>query len=146
MKQWTSQRLVILIAAVLTLSGASLWSAVRAQERESSGDVLIIENEGYSNRKKGPVEFPHLKHAMDAGISCWDCHHEYNGGENVWAPWRETKACVACHETDRAAVSEIRLQKAYHLSCKKCHQELVEEQKQAGEFRKCKGCHMSGQK
>jgi hypothetical protein len=35
----------------------------------------------------------------------------------------------------------MNLQKAYHINCKNCHEELAKEKKNPGPYRKCYGCH-----
>jgi hypothetical protein len=104
-------------------------------------DVVIIDNTGYKRDKKGAVEFSHEKHARDYDVNCWDCHHVYEGDNNVWAPWGETQKCMECHDPLSNENNPIKLQKAYHLNCKGCHKELQEENKDSGAARKCGGCH-----
>jgi hypothetical protein len=104
-------------------------------------DVIIIDNEGYKKDRRGPVEFSHKKHAREYNLLCWECHHEYEGGENIWAPWDETRKCRQCHDPVKSEPNEIKLQKAYHLNCKGCHMGLAEAAQKAGAFKKCNGCH-----
>lgn len=139
----------LLVASLMGLGGlpaAGVQEPAQAGQSSVSSsrdlDNILIQNEGYEKRKKGPVRFPHRRHALDAGILCWECHHDYRNNENVWSPWGETQTCKSCHGASEAGQNPIRLQKAYHLSCKKCHEALVKAKKKAGEFRKCKGCHL----
>ena len=45
-------------------------------------DISLDENEVFSSRSRPAVEFPHMQH-IDAEIECSDCHHRFQGGENV---------------------------------------------------------------
>lgn len=68
--------------------------------------------------KMGTVTFDHAAH-KDRADSCKDCHH--NG----------MKACLTCHDGDKAPAAK----KAYHQTCKGCHEESGQ-----GPV-KCTGCH-----
>ena len=106
-----------------------------------SGDVILINNEGYERERKGPVEFTHKKHALDYKISCWDCHHDYKDGQNIWAPWGVTRKCSYCHDPAKKEVTNTKLQKAFHYNCKKCHRILAEKGQESGPYRHCNDCH-----
>lgn len=119
-------------------------SEVAAQPAASgSGDFdqIILDNKGYKKDRKGPVTFSHKKHALSYRVLCWECHHSYEGEKNTWAPWQGTRKCRECHDPVEKGVSETRLQRAFHLNCKVCHKELAVQEKQAGSFRECTGCH-----
>jgi len=115
--------------------------AIEATENADDLEVIIIDNPVYEKDRKGPSRFEHMKHARDFGITCWECHHDYKNGENVWSPWGETRKCAECHDASEKIGKVERLQAAYHLKCKKCH----EERKIFGEgrlvYRKCVVCH-----
>ena len=104
-------------------------------------DTILIDNRGYKRERKGPVEFSHLEHARDYGMTCWDCHHEYKDGENVWVPWGTTQRCSACHDPLTKKDNIVNLQKAYHLNCRNCHKERLKKDESAGPYRECSGCH-----
>ncbi|MEW6666484.1 MAG: cytochrome c3 family protein [Thermodesulfobacteriota bacterium] len=128
------------VVFLVTLGGAGF--AVGAAERaRGSGDVLTLDNKGYKSDRKGAVTFTHLKHAMEYRVSCWDCHHEYKDGKNIWSPWGETQQCVQCHDPAKSKDKVMNLQKAYHLNCKTCHQNLAAQKKKTGPHKKCLGCH-----
>jgi hypothetical protein len=139
----------VLLITVLFAAGMFAGIEVEAQKpakKDASQvamdlDVIILDTEGYKKDRKGPVEFSHRKHAQDYRVLCWECHHEYKGKENVWVPWAETKKCQECHDPVKKEITEIKLQKAYHLNCKGCHKTLAEEDKRTGAYRKCAGCH-----
>lgn len=108
-------------------------------------DVIILNKDGYKRDRKGPVKFTHLKHSLDYGASCWECHHDYiddsQKNPNIWRPWGETDTCDTCHDPQEVDITSIKLQRAFHLNCKGCHKTLAKEKKKTGEYRKCTGCH-----
>ena len=145
MKKKAVAFLLFALIAVIAVGGVNF--GVNAESEPTGNlDVIIIDNEGYKKDKKGPVEFSHKKHSMEYKIICWDCHHNYKDDKNVWAPWDETKKCNQCHHPSKKDVSEVKLQKAYHLSCKGCHKALAEKEKKHGEPRKCGHCHIKVEK
>ncbi len=104
-------------------------------------DVIIIDNEGYEKDIKGPSRFEHLKHARDYGISCWECHHDYDDGKNMWKPWDETGSCTDCHLPDMDMDAIVKLQDAYHMKCKTCHEEKKIFGSERLAYSKCVVCH-----
>jgi len=129
----------VLFLVILGGRGAPVGAAERGK---GTGDVLTLDNKGYKSDRKGPVTFTHRKHAMDYRVSCWDCHHEFKDGKNVWSPWEgETQQCVKCHDPEKTRDKVVNLQKAFHLNCKTCHQELAAQKKKTGPHKKCLGCH-----
>ena len=104
-------------------------------------DVIILDDKGYKKNRKGPVTFTHKEHAKEYRVFCWQCHHVYKDGKNVWVGWGKTKKCRQCHHPQKKDPTGIMLQKAYHLGCKGCHKKLFEEKKETGAFKKCGGCH-----
>lgn len=104
-------------------------------------NYMIIDNEVYEKERKGPVLFAHRKHAKEYGVSCWDCHHDYADGENIWAPWEDTMACIECHDPAQDDGAIMKLQTAYHLNCKTCHKEQAVFGNDAQAYRKCTTCH-----
>ena len=105
-------------------------------------NVILLNNQGYNKKRKGPVEFTHKKHAYDYRLLCWDCHHEYKDGQNIWVPWGETKECSQCHDPKKNEPNKIMLQKAFHYQCKGCHEKFAKIGKKAGGYDKCGSCHM----
>ncbi|MBN1103223.1 MAG: cytochrome c3 family protein [Deltaproteobacteria bacterium] len=131
---------VLFVLFLVTL----VWElpAVGAAGKErGTADTLILDNKAYKSDRKGPVTFTHRKHAMDYRVSCWDCHHDYKDGKNLWSPWGETKQCAQCHDPKKSVDKVVNLQKAYHVNCKTCHQNLAAQKKKTGPHRKCLGCH-----
>ena len=109
-------------------------------------DVLMIDNDGYKKDRKGPVKFTHKKHASEYKVLCWDCHHDFQDGKNIWVAWGETKKCHQCHDPQKKELTETKLQRAFHLNCKGCHRELAKEKRQTGAYEKCTGCHIKTKK
>jgi len=126
--------------------GPAVAAAAESKEAASSSDldVMIIDNKDYKSKRRGPVTFSHLKHAKDYKIACWDCHHEYEENVNVWVPWSETARCADCHDPGKGEGEMVGLQKAYHVNCKTCHQQLADQKKKTGPYRGCYGCHEKG--
>ena len=133
----------IALALLIALScfGVSLVTAQSDPDDFADADVIVIDAEDYEKDRKGPVAFSHFKHAKDYGISCWDCHHEYEDWENLWRPWAEVYQCVECHSTEKTEKDPPNLHKAFHLSCRGCHKEMGEKGIKTGPYRKCSGCH-----
>jgi hypothetical protein len=110
-------------------------------------DVIMIDNKGYKKDRKGPVRFTHKQHARVYKILCWECHHVYDQGENVWVPWGETKKCRQCHDPIKNEPTNKKLQKAYHYNCKVCHEALAKKSKEKTirDAKKCTNCHLKQQ-
>ena len=104
-------------------------------------DVILLNNQGYKKKRKGPVEFTHKKHVYEYKAVCWNCHHEYKDGQNVWVPWGETQRCDQCHDPKSKEHNKIMLQKAFHYQCKGCHKDLAGKMMKTGPYKKCGGCH-----
>ena len=103
---------------------------------------VVVDNPGYKKDRRGPVKLSHTKHALEYGVSCWECHHDYKKDKiNTWSPLGETQACVECHDPLEVKDNAMRLQTAYHLNCKGCHKELAVEHKKTGAYRQCLECH-----
>jgi hypothetical protein len=105
-------------------------------------NLILLNNQGYKKKRKGPVEFTHKKHVYQYKAVCWNCHHEYKDGQNVWVPWGETKRCNQCHDPKSKEHNKIMLQKAFHYQCKGCHKDLAKKMLKTGPYRKCGGCHL----
>lgn len=128
----------------LALTGAMVFA--KGGSQESALDVIVIDNSGYKSDRKGPVTFTHRKHALDYKVSCWDCHHEFKDGKNVWAPWENTSPCSECHDPVKTQDKVWNLQKAFHVNCKNCHQDLAAKKMKTGPYKKCFGCHKEEKK
>ncbi len=155
---WKALFLSVLIALVFTGWQMATVEAGPTQASEiSSGDsgpkadprnlnLILLNNQGYKKKRKGPVEFTHKKHVYQYRLFCWDCHHDYKDGQNVWVPWGETKRCNQCHDPKNKEHNKIMLQKAFHYQCKGCHKDLAKKKMKTGAYRKCGGCHLKMEK
>jgi hypothetical protein len=146
MKRRLAVYAVVLSVLLLALTGGWVPTRVKAETGTSSLDVIVIDNEGYKSDRKGPVTFTHKKHALDYRVSCWECHHEFKDGKNVWAPWENTTQCSECHDPQKDQGKAWNLQKAFHVNCKNCHQGLAAQKKKTGPYKKCFGCHKDVEK
>ena len=125
---------------------AGIASDVKAKADPGNLNLILLDNPGYKKKRKGPVEFTHKKHAYQYRLFCWDCHHDYKDGQNVWVPWGETKRCNQCHDPKSKEHNKIMLQKAFHYQCKGCHKDLAKKKMKTGAYRKCGGCHLKMEK
>jgi hypothetical protein len=137
--------LTLVIAGTVQVGIFGLPTGIVNAESQVSGssgkDLIRIQNEGYKKDRKGPVEFSHTKHAREYKVSCWNCHHVYEDGANVWSPLGKTAKCSQCHHPLRKEGTALKLQTAYHVNCKNCHKTLAECNESTGPHRKCYGCH-----
>jgi hypothetical protein len=131
MQRWKNLTLPLFLAACFLISLFGISGT------DSSGEMLI-DNEGYKSRKKGPVPFDHDAHAFDYGFACDECHHVYEMGRNVWEEGDEVQRCSDCHDPKESKNNVMKLQVAFHRNCQDCHRETA-----PGEapFRACYGCH-----
>lgn len=107
-------------------------------------DEIVIDNRGYKRDRMGPVKFSHKKHAADYKVNCWDCHHDYKDGKNVWAPWvpEQVQKCKDCHDPVKVKDKAMKLQRSYHINCKICHKERDIFKGEPRAYRKCVKCHI----
>ena len=127
------------IAAAPQTAGSSMVTEITSVTQKIIEDI-IIENQGYSEDKKGPVKFSHLKHNKDYKVSCAQCHHMYKNGENQWKEGDKVEKCAVCHDPLTDKERAVKLQNAFHKNCKDCHSEVNKEGKEAPST-KCTGCH-----
>lgn len=139
---------VICVSLGVAFSIALSMNTAGADPQENEGlndstglDVIVIDNDIYEKDRKGPCYFEHRKHAFEYGISCWECHHDYVDGENIWSPWEETYRCSDCHDPYEEYDNIVKLQTAYHLTCKTCHKEKGIFGEDPLAYRKCTTCH-----
>mgnify|MGYP000361040682 CR=1 FL=1 len=108
----------------------------------AQSDRMVLDaSKGRSTKKRPPVDFPHLLH-VEKGLSCKDCHHLYEKGENVLdesklVEGNEEIRCSTCH----GPTSRLHLEQAYHRQCMGCHRKPLKESKKAPP-RYCGGCHV----
>lgn len=154
---WNMLFPLVLISLMLTgwqvkMVGASSRTAgvssadAAAKTGQRNLNLILLDNQGYKKKRKGPVEFTHKKHAYQYKLFCWDCHHDYKDGQDVWVPWGKTERCSACHNPKDKTKNKIMLQKAFHYQCKGCHKDLAKKKMKTGAYRKCGGCHLKKEK
>lgn len=97
-------------------------------------EVVVIDNQ-YTAKKKGPVELSHKKHAVDYKVACVECHHKWDQKEGT-----QPKRCAECHK-EKAEGKVLGLMRAYHKNCMDCHKELQKAGKPTGPTTKCNDCH-----
>jgi c(7)-type cytochrome triheme protein len=124
---------ILLIAVILFLA----VSGVMAQP----DNITLNHPEIFMKRERPPVAFPHTRH-IEAEISCKDCHHQYEKGENVLdestlQEGNQEIKCSACHPPR----SRLDLQRAFHYQCLSCHKKNERERKKTGP-RFCGECHL----
>ncbi len=127
------------VAAVTPPSESPIEAGMKA-EAAVIPDEIIIENQGYAEDKKKPVQFSHKKHAEEYGIACDSCHHVYEEGENIWKQGDPVRKCAVCHNPVADQDGVIKLQSAFHKKCRGCHEEVDREGKEAP-YKKCTACH-----
>jgi hypothetical protein len=127
---------------VLVALAGLMFLAVGALTAADVPDQVSIENKGYKEDKKGPVNLTHKKHVTVYKVACTECHHEFKDGKNIWKEGMPVKKCSACHDFEAKKGNADKLQNAYHKNCKDCHKALVEAGKsQNAPFKKCTECH-----
>jgi hypothetical protein len=138
--------LVVLIALMFFTVGS-----LKAGDKTTPPDEVVIQNAGYKRDKKSPVKLSHKTHSDKKkdngyGVNCADCHHDYKDGKNVWKEGDPVKKCSECHsplETVSEGDTKIyKLNLAYHKNCKNCHKKVVEEDSsKKAPYKKCNDCH-----
>jgi len=132
---------VKIIFIMLICASAGLIMTAKNAVSEQGLNVIKLDNEGYERDRKGPVIFAHRDHAKEYGISCWECHHDYMDDENIWSPWDSTEKCDGCHDRLEEQDEIKKLQTAYHINCKTCHEERAIFGDEPLAYRKCVTCH-----
>lgn len=125
----------------LKISLFILFFLVGAQALAQSDLILLNHSEVFIHRKRPPVNFPHNRHA-EAELTCKDCHHQYQDGQNVLDEGRLQEGnpqikCSACHHKS----SRISLERAFHKQCISCHKKNERKMKRVGP-RFCGECHL----
>jgi len=86
----------------------------------SQEDVIEIKSSELGIHKRPLVIFPHIKH--EQVIECNRCHHDYDAFGNNRG--EEGQTCSECH-LKSAASNPNHQMKAFHLQCKRCHQNIA---------------------
>jgi hypothetical protein len=134
----------IKISAILAASAFITIIAVDfllASDKQDMPETITLENKACGN-SRGPVEFAHVTHAEDYGISCNECHHYYENGKNIWKEEDGVNKCIECHDSCKSDGKVKKLELAFHKNCKECHRKMATEQGATNApFRACKDCH-----
>jgi hypothetical protein len=121
-----------LLLAAVSLLGARLGSLT-----EPAGDIWLNLKLNRP-RERPPVRFSHARH--EAGrIGCEQCHHDFQGGRNLWRRGVPVKKCQACHGP-RVQDRRLDIKNAFHRQCKGCHLKLRLARRTAGPVQ-CRDCH-----
>ncbi len=136
-----NMRAIILVTIHICLV-VVLAVTVAIAEEEAIPEEIVIDNPVYQPDRKGSVHFSHLVHYDDYDVSCEDCHHEYEGGENVWTAGDPVKKCGSCHDASKSKGHVKKLSIAFHKNCKACHENLFKEGiTEDAPFKSCYDCH-----
>ncbi len=130
--------LAITFACILFLGIGLLSSTHKVAKADDVPDEIQISSEGYKKDRKGPVSFQHMKHAVDYGVACTDCHHDYVDGKNVWKNGDPVKKCIDCHDPQKKQGNVMKLNLAFHKNCKDCHKASGKDE---APYQKCSDCH-----
>ena len=103
-------------------------------------DILIDHREAYPTKQRPSVPFPHGVH-MAGDLSCKDCHHRYEAGQNVLDENELEEGdpeiqCARCHTQE----TRISLRQAFHRQCVGCHTKAQKGGEKSGP-RLCGECH-----
>jgi hypothetical protein len=136
--------LIVIFTAILGIVfGLFLVTAAstKAAEEQEFPDEILIDNPIYKPDRKGAVYFSHAEHAESYVDACDACHHDYQGGENVWEEGQPVQKCAACHDPQKRDGKVRKLNIAYHKNCKGCHRKLAREGDTEAPYRQCTDCH-----
>src|SRR5512136_1583367 len=102
--------LMITVALLLVLAGSPLWA---------QPDKIVLEG-----KTRPAVTLLHNRH-VEAGLSCKDCHHIYENGNNILDESKLEEGnkeirCSACH----GPKSKLTLEEAFHNQCIGCHRKV----------------------
>jgi hypothetical protein len=107
-----------ILLLIATLFGGILFISAFAQE-----DMEVVDDVGFSNKRRPPAVFRHDEHNENAGIEdCNECHHVYEDGQKLEDESSEDQSCSDCHD-ERSVDNKPGLRRAFHLNCKGCHLE-----------------------
>ena len=140
--------IVICLLLGFVSAGVDIKGSARAQTIVTEGvtnlvdfDIITLDYKNYEKERKAPVQFTHRKHAGEYKIFCWECHHDYKDGKNIYSAWGKTQKCNDCHDPVEKQEKAMKLQTSFHLSCKNCHEERAIYKKEPRAYRKCVKCH-----
>ncbi|MFO7461944.1 MAG: cytochrome c3 family protein [Desulfatiglandales bacterium] len=127
-----------LVAGFILIVSALVFLTAGMPTAADVAEIIVINNQGYDQDRRGPVNFSHKKHAEDYKVACDECHHEFENGKNVWKEGDPVKQCIECHDPIEKKGNAEKLQTAFHDNCHGCHRELKDKE---APFKKCTDCH-----
>jgi hypothetical protein len=127
-----------LVAGFILIVSALVFLTAGMPTAADVAEVIAINNKGYDQDRRGPVNFSHKKHAEDYKVACDQCHHEFENGKNVWKEGDPVKQCIECHDPIEKKGNAEKLQTAFHENCQGCHRDLKDKE---APFKRCTDCH-----
>jgi len=132
---------ILATSALITFLVATFLPAA---EEQAIPENILLGQEMCGKNRKGPVEFSHLNHIEDYGLSCEECHHDYMDSKNVWKEGDWVNKCTECHDACKSDGNVKKLKVAFHKNCIDCHRKIKAEWGSTdAPFRDCRGCHKS---
>jgi len=133
------------VAAASILRNTALAQSKQVEDVQGPADmdIITIDHKDYESERQGPVQFTHRKHALVYGILCWDCHHVYKDGKNLYLPWGKTQKCEECHDPSGKQENVIGLEASFHQNCKNCHKKRDIYQGEPRAYENCNKCHVN---
>jgi len=126
---------------LLTMMVAALWVFAVSPLGAQPDKIVFDPLKTFGKSKRPGVALHHNRH-VEAGLSCKDCHHVYENGENVLdestlEEGNQGIRCSTCHGPN----FRIGLKQAFHDQCIGCHKRFQKEKKKTGP-RYCGQCHI----
>ena len=106
---------------VIYILGALMTMVIMLVSAYSQEDMMVVDNDAFSNPQRVSAVFEHDDHNELAEIDdCSECHHVYEDGIKLEDESSEDQMCSECHDI-KASGRAPGLMKAFHLNCKGCH-------------------------
>jgi len=120
---------------------AALWIFAVSPLNAQPDKIVFDPLKTFGKSKRPGVILPHNRH-VEAELSCKDCHHVYEKGENVLdestlEEGNQDIRCSACH----GPKFRTGLEQAFHDQCIGCHKRSQKEKKKTGP-QYCGQCHI----
>jgi predicted aldo/keto reductase-like oxidoreductase len=126
-----------LVAGFILIVSALVFLTAGMPTAADVAEVIVIDNKGYDQDRRGPVNFSHKKHAEDYKVACDECHHEFENGKNVWKEGDPVKQCIECHDPIEKKGNAEKLQTAFH----KIARDATGMKDKEAPFKRCTDCH-----
>ena len=91
---------LIMLSLVPGSAGIAEETAKPVSETPVPPDKIVIPVYTGGSLELGVVQklFAHKRHAIDFQISCGECHHVYEDGQNIWKEGMPIQKCSECHD------------------------------------------------